>query len=129
LKEIKDINEVFVDFYKYIESLRNIAGEIGRFIDKEKKNDAVEMQKDISRITAFYEMMKNADIRKTIMCKLEPLENMDLHKRIFGKLFGDKGLHFKRPVRTTLCRRGAPCHQTAKEYEKCPDAFTCPDHA
>jgi len=82
LQDIKDINEVFADFYNYIESLRNIAGEIGRFIDQERKNEYAAMQKDLKRFRIFNEMIKNTELRKSIMDKLlkDFPENKALHK-------------------------------------------------
>jgi len=81
INNIQDINIVFADFDKYINSLIQVAGEIGRYIDTKKKDENEKMKKDLMRFSIFSELLKDSKLRKKIMTKVlkDYTENEAIH--------------------------------------------------
>ena len=58
------------------------------------------------------------------------LKHMSFHKRIFGKLFGDRGYNLEKSLRTTLYWRSPPCgHVWRRVSEECLNTSTWQDYA
>lgn len=81
INNIEDINKVFSDFDKYITSLINIAGEIGRYIDKKKKDENEELLKNLEYFSFFNDSLKDTVLRNEVMTKIKNdySENESLH--------------------------------------------------